>query len=58
MQGTESVFSVEGPRAIHERIPDSRLHLFENCGHFEYIESPDRFTTLLREFYADTRGNS
>ena len=51
MQGTESVFSVEGAMAIHNNIPNSKIELFENCGHFEYIESPEKFKTLILEFY-------
>lgn len=51
MQGTESVFSVEGARAIHSRIPNSEIHLFDDCGHFEYIEAPDQFKNLILDFY-------
>jgi proline iminopeptidase len=52
MQGTESVFSVEGATAIHEGIPNSEIHLFEDCGHFEYIEAPEKFKRIIRQFYA------
>ncbi len=51
MQGMESVFSAEGAVAIHERIPNSEIHLFEDCGHFEYIESPKEFRKLVFDFY-------
>jgi proline iminopeptidase len=51
MQGTESVFSIEGAMAIHERIPTSEIHIFEDCGHFEYIENPKKFKNLILEFY-------
>ena len=51
MQGTESVFSVEGAMAIQNNIPKSEIHLFENCGHFEYIESPEKFRNLILGFY-------
>lgn len=51
LHGTESVFSVEGAEAIHNKLINSELHLFENCGHFEYIESPDKFKVLIEEFY-------
>ena len=51
MQGTESVFSVEGAIAINQNIPFSQIHLFENCGHFEYIESPAKFKRLILDFY-------
>lgn len=51
MQGMESVFSVEGAKAIHHKIPHAELHLFEACGHFEYIESPEKFRRLIEAFY-------
>jgi proline iminopeptidase len=51
LQGRESIFSVAGAEAIHKILPDSRLELFENCGHFEYIEAPEKFMTSIEEFY-------
>jgi proline iminopeptidase len=51
LHGTESIFSVEGAEAIHNILPNSELHLFENCGHFEYIESPKRFKEVVKTFY-------
>jgi len=51
LHGTESVFSVEGAEAIHDGLTNSELHLFENCGHFEYIESPNKFKGLIEDFY-------
>ena len=51
LQGTESVFSVEGAYAIRNNIPNSELYIFENCGHFEYIESPSKFKKSIIDFY-------
>lgn len=51
LHGTESVFSVEGAEAIHNKLINSELQLFEDCGHFEYIESPHKFKKLIEEFY-------
>jgi proline iminopeptidase len=51
LQGTESVFSVEGAEAIHNELINSELQLFENCGHFEYIESPANFKNSIINFY-------
>ncbi len=51
LHGTESVFSVEGAEAIHNKLTNSELQLFENCGHFEYIESPNKFKQLVEKFY-------
>lgn len=51
LHGTKSVFSVEGAEAIHHELKNSELHLFENCGHFEYIESPSKFKLLIENFF-------
>ncbi|NND16170.1 MAG: alpha/beta fold hydrolase [Eudoraea sp.] len=51
LHGTESVFSVDGAKAIKNKIPHSELYLFENCGHFEYIESPAKFKKSVIDFY-------
>lgn len=52
LHGTESIFSVEGAEAIHNKLTNSELRLFENCGHFEYIESPNKFQQLIKDFYS------
>lgn len=36
-----------------ERIPDSRLHVFDPCGHLPPIEYPEEFNNLLLEFLFD-----
>lgn len=51
LHGTESIFSIEGAEAIQDILPNSELQLFENCGHFEYIEAPDKFSTSIEQFY-------
>ena len=51
LQGTESVFSVDGAKAIKNEIPHSELYLYENCGHFEYIESPAKFKKSIIDFH-------
>ena len=52
MQGTKSVFSMEGAVAMHDQIPSSELHVFEDCGHFQFIERPRKFSKLIFDFYA------
>lgn len=54
LHGTKSVFSIEGAQAIHKELTNSELNLFEDCGHFEYIESPNRFKRLIEDFYRVT----
>jgi proline iminopeptidase len=36
--------------AIHQRVPDSRLEIFERSGHFPFLEEPERFTQVLSAF--------
>jgi pimeloyl-ACP methyl ester carboxylesterase len=38
----------------HERIPGSRLEIFDGVGHMPQIETPLRFVTTLEEFLAET----
>ena len=34
-------------------IPNARLEVFEHSRHFPYIEEPDKFLSLIREFIRD-----
>lgn len=52
LHGTQSIFSVDGAEAIHDKLTNSELHIFEECGHFEYIEFPGKFKALIERFYA------
>jgi len=38
-------------RRMHNNIPNSDLHIFENCGHFPFIEAPDEFLRVIREWF-------
>jgi pimeloyl-ACP methyl ester carboxylesterase len=38
----------------HERLPDSRLEIFEGSGHFPQLDDPERFAELLADFVAST----
>jgi proline-specific peptidase len=35
---------------MHRRIPDSRFELFESSSHMPFIEEPDRFDHVMRDF--------
>lgn len=35
---------------IHQRIPGSRFELFESSAHMPFIEEPERFDRVMREF--------
>ena len=36
----------------HDRLPDSRLHVFEDCGHWPPRERPATFNRILADFLA------
>lgn len=41
---------VEWAEEAHRKIPDSRLQVFEDCGHWPSRECPERFNSVLKEF--------
>lgn len=45
-----SVISSEGARAIHARVPSSRLIVLAGGGHFPYIEVPQAFMAAVKAF--------
>lgn len=36
-------------KKLNELIPDSKLHMVENCGHFPSLESPEVVSNLIKE---------
>jgi len=40
----------EHMREMHRRIPGSRFELFESSAHMPFIEEPDRFDRVMRDF--------
>ncbi|HTJ70654.1 MAG TPA: alpha/beta hydrolase [Actinospica sp.] len=40
----------EGVRALGRRIPNARVEILDQCGHFPMIEQPGRLAGLLAEF--------
>jgi pimeloyl-ACP methyl ester carboxylesterase len=41
-------------REMHDLIPDSRLLVLEDSGHFGHIEEPERFAGAVRDFVTET----
>jgi pimeloyl-ACP methyl ester carboxylesterase len=37
-------------RRMEEAIPDAGLVVFEDAGHFAYLDEPDRFCRIVRHF--------
>ncbi|MBS0624865.1 MAG: proline iminopeptidase-family hydrolase [Verrucomicrobia bacterium] len=41
---------LDAARTIKNSIPDSTLHVIENCGHFPHVEKPDETFLSLKQF--------
>ena len=50
----DAVIPVEHAHIAHELMPDSRLELVEDAGHFLPFEQPEMLEGLLRDFLATT----
>ena len=48
------IVPVSESEAIAERVPDSRLVVFESSGHSPQIEEAERFQSVMRDFLRDT----
>jgi pimeloyl-ACP methyl ester carboxylesterase len=51
----DPIIPAEHGRGAHELMPGSRLELFEDAGHFPYLDEPNRFADLLSDFIRDTK---
>lgn len=45
-------------KAIADGIKRSELHIFENSGHFPFVEQPTEFASVLKTFYDEARATS
>lgn len=50
----DRIIPVQHAYDAHEAIAESRLEIFEGCGHFLHAEEPERFAMLLQDFVATT----
>jgi len=55
VHGDCDTIPVDSARLIHEQVKDSRLIIVKNCGHFPFIEAPERFTKAVKAFLHETR---
>lgn len=46
----DSYLPVRAAYQAHERIKDSRLHIFKRCGHSPHRQRPDEFNTAVLDF--------
>jgi proline iminopeptidase len=50
IHGASSVLPVECAGIIHSHLPDARMIILEDIGHFPYIEAPDQFARIVKDF--------
>jgi pimeloyl-ACP methyl ester carboxylesterase len=50
----DTIIPVKHAYGAHAAIPDSRLEVFEQAGHFPHQDEPGRFTGVLVDFLATT----
>ena len=50
----DSVIPIAHTLAAHDVLPDSRLEIFDDAGHFPHIDQPQRFVHLLHDFLIAT----
>ena len=48
----DRVVSVSESVRAAEHVPGARLEIFEDCGHFPFLEYPEKFNALIRSFLA------
>jgi pimeloyl-ACP methyl ester carboxylesterase len=46
----DRVVPISNGRALAERISNAKLAVFEGAGHYPYLEQPERFASVVREF--------
>jgi pimeloyl-ACP methyl ester carboxylesterase len=50
----DRIIPVAHAHIAHERVPSSRLEIFEDAGHFPHVDEPQRFIEVLTEFLDTT----
>jgi len=46
----DRIIPIEHAHRAKEMLPDSRLEIFDDAGHFPFNDHPDRFVDLMRDF--------
>jgi pimeloyl-ACP methyl ester carboxylesterase len=50
----DDIIPVRHAMVAHEAIPNSRVAILDDVGHFPHVEAPDRFLEVLTEFLEST----
>ncbi|OHX64187.1 alpha/beta fold hydrolase [Flammeovirga pacifica] len=45
--GNDQILPFDNGVRIHERMKDSQLHIFQNCGHFAYQDQHEKFSEMM-----------
>lgn len=53
VHGNDDIIPVWTMKEIHSAIKNSQLIILEECGHFPYIEKPDKLKEVLNNFIKD-----
>ncbi len=48
--GRQDILGEAVPMAIHDEIPNSRIEFIDECGHYPWLDRPDRYFTLIEDF--------
>jgi proline iminopeptidase len=52
VHGDSDPLPVEASRVTAELVPHAVLETMENCGHFPWLERPDRLASIVHAFLA------
>jgi len=53
MRGDYDPIPLQGVIRMHEAIPQSKLHIIKDCGHFAHLEAPEEYFGVLRKFLSE-----
>jgi len=51
----DRVLPVRHAQFAHEKLPDSKLHLFDSCGHVVNLERPQEFNSIVLDFLSGSQ---
>ena len=46
----DAFLGVENAQLLHSKLPDSKMHIFENCGHFCYQDKNGEFADMIEDW--------
>ncbi len=52
LAGRQDILGEAVPMAIHDEIPKSQLEFLDECGHYPWLDRPDRYFPMIEEILA------